>query len=402
MKSKIAAIDVHKKVLMVVIGESKDCSQQQRFGTTREELERMSVWLEARGVQEVVMESTAQYWKPVWQALEPRFSLHLAQAQSNRAPRGRKHDFGDALRLGRRFQAGELILSYVPEPEQRSWRTVMRTRYQLVRDRVRLHCQIESLLEEAHIKLSSVVSDLLGLSGRRILEAIAGGETDATKLAQLGDRRLRCGREQLEQALRGRVQTVHQQLLALFLERVTLLDCQIEQLESLAREAMHAHHDAISRLSEIPGLGLQSAQHTLAEVGAQAQAFASPGHLSSWAGICPGRQESAGVSQSAGSAKGNKHFRRVLVQAAQAAARTKGSYLQTVFHRLVPRLGYAKAIWALAHRLCRLIWKILHDGVRYIEYGLITNPRTRKHLADKHLRGLRRLGFHVQITDAAV
>ena len=203
----------------------------------------------------------------------------------------------------------------------------------------------------------------------------------------------------LEQALRGRVQPLHQQLLALYLERLTLLDKHIERLEKLAAETMHAQRDAILRLAEVPGLGLESARQIVAEVGAAAETFPSPDRLASWTGICPGRAESAEVSHSARSAKGNRHLRRILVQAAQAAARTKGSYLQTVFRRLLPRLGFAKAMWALAHRLCRLIWKLLHDGVRYLEHGQIADPRTRKHLATKYLRALSQLGFQVQISE---
>jgi transposase len=247
-----------------------------------------------------------------------------------------------------------------------------------------------------------VLSDLLSLSGRRILQAIAAGQTDPATLAELGDRRLRCGREQLEQALDGRVTPLHQQLLALYLERLAMLDRHLEQLEQLASQAMQAQRDAILRLAEVPGLGLESARQIVAEVGATAETFPSPDRLASWTGICPGRAESAGVSRSARSAKGNRHFRRVLVQAAQAASKTKGSYLQTVFRRLLPRLGFAKAMWALAHRLCRLIWKLLHHRVRYLEHGLITDPRTRKHLASKHLRALSRLGFQVHISEPAV
>ncbi len=403
--SRVAAIDVHKKVLMVVVVEvgveEEQLPDRQRFGTTGDQLARLVGWLQSCGVQEVVMESTAQYWKPVWLELEPHFRLHLAQAQSNRAPRGRKHDYGDALRLGRRFLSGELILSYVPEPAQRSWRTVTRSRYQLIRDRVRLQSQVECLLEEARIKLSSVVSDLLGLSGRRILQAIADGETDPAKLAELGDRRLRCGKAQLQEALRGRVEELHQCLLGMYLERLAMLEQQIEQLQKLATEAMRAHQQAVLRVAEVPGLGVHSAQEVVAEVGPTAEAFAAAGRLASWVGICPGREESAGVGHDHSSAKGNKHLRRVLVQAAQAAVKTRGSYLQAVFRRLLPRLGYNKAIWAIAHRLCRLVWKILHDGVHYIEHGVITNPRTRKHLALKHMRALRRLGFQVQLNEAA-
>src|SRR5215469_7268737 len=190
MSYRIAAIDIHKKVLMVVVvtaaeevadatGEALEFACR-RFGTGSSERSQLVAWLQQRGVVEVVMESTAQYWKPVWLDLEPHFGkLHLAQAQSNRAPKGRKNDFKDGKRLGRRLLAGELMLSFVPEPEQRTWRMMTRGRLQLVRERVRLQSQLESLLEEARIKLSSVISDLFGGSGRRILEAMAGGETDA-------------------------------------------------------------------------------------------------------------------------------------------------------------------------------------------------------------------------------
>jgi transposase len=401
--SKVAGIDVHKQVLMVVVQEvDAEAGPSKRFGTTREELQHLAAWWMAHSVDHVVMESTAQYWKPVWREFEPHFQLHLAQAQSNRAPRGRKHDFGDAQRLARRFLAGELILSYVPEPEQRRWRNVTRTRYQLVRDRVRLHCQMECLLEEAQIKLSSVVADVLGLSGRRILQALSAGETDPVQLAQLGDRRLRCSREELEQALNGRIEAVHQQLLRLYLERLALLDRQIEELEKLAADIMHAHADALARLVQIPGIGLESAHELLAELGPHAAAFASADRMSSWVGVCPGRQQSAEISRSTRSAKGSTHVRRVLVQAAHAAVKTKGSYLQTLFYRLLPKLGFTKAIWAIAHRLCRIIWKILHDGVPFIEFGVLSDPRTRKHLANKHVRALRRLGFHIEINDATV
>jgi len=202
MTYTVAGIDVHKKVLMVVIAALQADrptwqTQRQRFGTTTGELQRLSRWLREQGAEEAVMESTAQYWKPVWYELEPHMRLQLAQAYSNRAPRGRKHDFKDAERL----VADELRLSFVPGPEQRTWRTMTRMRVQLVRDRVRIHNQMESLLEEMRLKLSSVVSDLLGVSGRRILQALAAGQTDARKLAELGDPRLHCSQQQLAEAL---------------------------------------------------------------------------------------------------------------------------------------------------------------------------------------------------------
>src|SRR5271169_5480427 len=218
MSYTVAGIDVHKKVLMVVVvrleaSQPEWQPQQRRFGTTSSELHRLSVWLREQGVGEAVMESTAQYWKPVWYELEPQMGLQLAQAFSNRAPRGRKHDFKDAERLVRRLIANELILSFVPDGEQRTWRNMTRMKTQLTRDRVRLQNQMECLLEEMRIKLSIVVSDLLGASGLRILRALSAGETDPKRLAALGDDRLRCTEEQLVDALTGKVQPMHRAML---------------------------------------------------------------------------------------------------------------------------------------------------------------------------------------------
>jgi transposase len=241
MNYTIAGIDVHKKVLMVVVTDvtvEEFEFESRRFGTTAREREHLVAWLQERGVQEVVMESTAQYWKPVWLDLEPHFKLHLAQAHSNRAPKGRKHDFADAKRLTRRLVAGELVLSFVPDAEQRNWRTMTRGKVQLVRDRVRLQNQLEALLEETRIKLSSVVSELLGLSGRRILQALASGESDPVVLAELGDFRLKCGKQELADALRGQLEPLHREMLKLFLERLELLDRQIVRLDQLTAQAM--------------------------------------------------------------------------------------------------------------------------------------------------------------------
>lgn len=225
----VAGIDVHKKMLAVVVANARNRELQfecRRFGTTVCELQRLSTWLQEQAVQEVVMESTAQYWKPVWFVLEGRFQLWLAQARSNRGPRGRKTDFRDAKRSVSRLLSDDLILSYVPDAEQRGWHTLTRTKYQLRRDRVRLQSQLESLLEECQIKLSSVVSDLLGASGQRILCAIANGETDPARLRALGDRRLHATDEQLRDALNGQPQPLHRRLLKLYLERLNLIEGQ--------------------------------------------------------------------------------------------------------------------------------------------------------------------------------
>jgi transposase len=398
---KIAGIDVHKKVLMVVVIDAsrpEEKPTRRRFVTMPSELQRFRIWLQEQGVEEAVMESTAQYWRSVWLELEPHMRLHLAQAFSNRAPRGRKHDFKDAERLVRRLIANELILSFVPNGEQRNWRSLTRMKVQLTRDRVRLQSQMECLLEEMRIKLSIVVSNLLGASGLRILHALAEGETDPKKLAQLGDERLQCTEEQLVDALTGRVQPLHREMLALQLQRLQLIDQQIAQLNGLIAQAMKPHQDAVIRLAEVPGLGVDSAQQIIAEVGVQASTFPSAAELTSWVGTCPGKDETAEQNHSSRSAKGNKYLRRVLNQAAHAAVAKKGSHFQVVFRRLLPRLGYKSAIWAIAHRLCRVVWKILHEGVQFIEQSPQVGPREKKKRAQMLARALRRLGYEVTIT----
>jgi transposase len=309
MSYKVAGIDVHKKVLMVVVREVEEPEgegERKRFGATASELLRLSAWLREQKVEEAVMESTAQYWKPVWYALEPHLRLQLAQAHSNRAPRGRKHDFKDAERLVRRLIAGELILSFVPSGEQRIWRTMTRMKVQFSEEASRLHSQLECLLEEMRIKLSSVVSDLLGVSGYRILRALADGETDATQLAALGDYHLRCTEEQLIDALSGNPQAEHRKLLALYLDRYQFITQQVQQLNGMIAASMKVHQEAVERLAAVPGLGIDSAQQIIAEVGIQASTFATAGNLTSWVGTCPGKQESAEQNRSSRSAKGNK------------------------------------------------------------------------------------------------
>jgi len=399
MSYRIAGIDVHKKMLAVVVAdvevESEYTFERRKFSSTPEQLRSLSTWLLEQEVEEVVMESTAQYWKPVWGALERYWkppcekregarrksgTLHLAQALSNRGRQGRKRDFPDAERLVKRLVAGELTLSFVPDAEQRLWRTVSRKKYQLRCDRIRLQNQLESLLEEAHIKLSSLVSDLLGLSARRMLEAIAKGETDPTTLAALADQRLRATPEQLRDALGActELNSVYRRLVKMALEELRLIDKQIGRLDQEMAGLLSKHQDAVQRLAEVPGLGVDSAQQIIAEVGPTAASFPSEKCLSSWVGACPGDDESAGVNHSHRSPKGNRHMRRLLNQSANAAARTKGSIFEVVYHRSVPRLGHNQAIGAIAHRQCRLIWLILHQGVRYEERGTEVSKRSKQ------------------------
>lgn len=402
---QVAGIDVHKKMLAVVVGSSDQAEKgwiRRKFGTTRQELEHLKAWLQQLQVREVAMESTALYWKPVWLTLEGHFQQHLAQARSNKGAKGRKTDFRDAIRIVKRLLADDLTLSYVPEPEQRRWRMLTRGRHQLTRERTRLHSQIEALMEEGLIKLSSVVSDLLGVSGYRILRALEQGESDPVKLAELADPRLRVSPELLQQALNGQMHEHHRVLLRLFLDRLDLVERQMAELAKVIVQAMQVHEQAITRLSLIPGLGIDSAHQMVAELGPEASAFPSAPQCCSWVGICPGRQESAGISESNRCPKGNSTMRRLLNQAAWAAVKTKDSHFQHMFRRLVPRLGIKKAIVAVAHHLLKVIWKILHDKVEYQEFGpLAANEKARNRRKQKLVRELRRLGYAVQISPVA-
>jgi transposase len=417
MAYRIAGIDVHKKKLAVVVAEVEVGEEYQFerrwFGGNPEQLQRLAEWLIEQGVEEVVMESTAQYWKPLWSALErywkPRCqnregagkmsgTLHLAQALSNRGRRGRKNDFRDAERLVKRLVSQELTLSFVPDTEQRLWRTLTRTRYQRTRDRVRLQNQLEALLEEAHIKLSSLVSDLLGVSARRMLHALADGETDPAAVAGLAHQRLRATPAELRDALGActELNPVHRRLIRLALDDLQLIEQQISQLEQEIASLLREHEGAVQRLAEVPGLGVDSAQMIIAEVGAKAATFASAKNLVSWAGACPGEEESAGVNKSARSPKGNRQMRRILNQAANAAVKHKGSIFDIVYRRFVPRLGHNKTIGVIAHRLCHLIWIILHNGVRYAERGPSVCEKAKRIRTTRMIRTLRTLGYRVE------
>lgn len=422
MPYRIAGIDVHKRMLAVVVSDvevdGEYCFERRQFGSNPAQLRSLAAWLIEQEVEEVVMESTAQYWKPVWGELE-RFwkpicekregagpksgTLHLAQAQSNRARRGRKNDFADAERLVKRLVANELTLSFVPDSEQRLWRTVTRTKYQLRCNQVQVHNRLEALLEEAHIKLSSLVSDLLGVSGRRMLRGLAEGETDPAALAALADYRLRATPEQLSDAL-GACQDLHpvyRRLVKMALEEWERIETQTRQLDEQMAALLGPYQDQVQRLAEVPGLGADSAQQIIAEAGATAATFPSERDLSSWVGVCPGDNESAGVSTSHRSPKGNRHMRRILNQAANAAVKLKGSLFAILYRRYVPRLGHKQTIGVIAHRLCRLIWKILHQGVRYREFGPAVSQTSKHKRAARMIRQLRSLGYRVELATPA-
>jgi transposase len=342
------------------------------------------------------------YWRPARQqregARQMSGTLHLCQAKSNHGPRGRKNDYLDGERMVKRLMAQELVLSYVPDPEQRLLRTVTRRKYQLTRTKVGLKNQLESLLEQGHLKLSSLVSDLLGVSARRMLKAMAEGETDPGVLAAMADSKLRATPEQLRDALGAcaHLSKVYRRLLKLALEELELIETHIEQLGGEAMELLKGYEDVVQRVAEVPGFGPDCAVQMIAEVGVRAAVFETAKNLSSWVGVCPGNEESAGESQSTRSPKGNRHMRRLLNQAAQSAVKVKGSIFEVTFQRLKSGMEYKPAIWAIAHRLCRLLWLILHKGVHYEERGPAVSAKSKRTRTARMIKELKKLGYRVE------
>ena len=396
MSYRIVGIDVHKKMLAVVVAEvaveGEYQFERRRLSTSPDQLRLLGEWLIQQQAEEVVMESTAPYGKPVWAALEPHgkpdgqrregagpmsSTLPLAQAQSHRGRRERQRDFPDAERLVKRLVAQELTLSLVPDAEPRLWRTLTRRKYPLTCDQVRWQNRLEAMREETHIKWSSLVSDLLGASARRMLQALADGETNPAVLAALADPRLRATPAPWCEALGActELDPVYRRLLKMMLEELRRIEPPIEKLDQEIATRLNPGQDAVQRLAEVPGLGVDSAQQIIAEVGATAAAFPSAKQLSSWVGACPGEEESAGVNQSHRSPQGNRPMRR---------------------SRLQPRLGHGQTIGAIAHRLCRLIWIILHQGVRYEERGPAVKETSKRKRTMKMIRELRKLGYRVE------
>jgi transposase len=396
---RIAGIDVHKKMLAVVVcGVNADGNLQlerRPYANHEADIHRMREWFQSLQVREVVMESTAQYWRTVWRELESEFQLHLAQAMSNRAPRGRKRDYADAERLIRRLIAGELVLSYVPDREQRLWRTLAREKHLARRARVQQINALEAFLEQVHIKLGSVLSELTGVSGWRILEALAKGERDPATLAALADAGVKCTPEPIRGALAAAagLRVEERAVLRQFLDRIELFGKQIHENDRLLAACLHQYQEAVSRLAEIPGLGADSAQQMIAEIGPKAEVFDSAAQLASWVGVCPGREESAGESKSDRSPKGNRPMRRLLAECAHAAVKAKGSIFEMFYRRKVAHLGHNKTVWAVAHKLCRIIWKVLHDGVGYEERGTRLNSKQEAKQLQRLKRTMRLLGY---------
>jgi transposase len=399
-ESCIAGIDVHKKMLAVVVRAERDgqlAYEKRKFGTTRGEIQHLGAYLQHYQVKEVVMESTADYWRPVWYVLEGHFSLHLVHPLKVRAPRGRKRDYRDAMRLADRWRSGDLEDSFIPGAEQRQWRWLTRSRVQLNRMIGIVRNQMEGLLEEGGIKLTAVVTDPFGVSGWAILQQLAKGETDVKVMAAEARGAMRKKRARLEEALAGKLNEGYRFLLKQRLQQVEMLRSQIEEINDELARAMKAHVVLLRRLGMMPGINLYAAQELLAEIGVGAVAFPTADQFASWVGVCPGSQESAGVCYSRRSAKGNRYLRRLLCQIAWAAIHAKDSFFAGLFARLKPRIEGKGAAWAVAHRIAKVICLVMHEGVEYQEKGSAPlHPKTLNRKLRRLLKDFAKAGIDAQ------
>jgi transposase len=366
-----AGLDVHKKTVVACvrrIGPDGQVQTQVRtFDTMTGGLLELSDWLAAHGVDQVAMESTGVYWKPVYYLLEGRFALMLVNAHHIKNVPGRKTDVKDAEWIAQLLQYGLLQPSFVPPPAIRELRDLTRQRTQLVRDRATVVNRVHKVLEEANIKLASVATDVLGKSGRDMIAALIAGETDPDPLAELARGSLRKKKPQLRRALEGRVTAHHRFLLRTLMRQEEQLEGLIAQYDAQIDDVMAPFAQAAARLRKIPGIGARAAEVIVAEIGVDMEQFPTAGHLASWAGLCPGNDQSAGKRRSGRTTKGSQWLRSTLVQVAWAAIRTKETIFQAVYHRWAKRLGTKKALVAVGHKILTVIYTLLKDQTDYQE-----------------------------------
>ena len=405
LHKQCAGLDVHQEEvvarLRVVIG-SKVHREVRGFPTTTRGLLELADWLESAGVTHVAMEATGVYWKPVWHILEGRFELLLANAAHVRNVPGRKSDVNDATWIADLLAHGLIRASFVPLAPIQELRDLTRTRKQLRREIVQHTQRIQAVLEEANIKLSSVIADIMGASGRRILRALIAGETDAVKLAELGSARLTCSPAALAEALHGQIREHHRFLLAQHLKMVEQLEATIAAFDARIEAALRPFRDTVKRLTKVVGLSRTAAEIVIAEIGTDMSHFPTAAHLRSWAGLCPRLDESAGKRRSTRIKKGAPWLKPVLVQCAWAAARAKNSYLRDQFCRLKARRGPKPAAVAVAASLLTIVYHMLRDGTCYQDLGPEHFRRRNKEaVAAKLAQRLRDLGYQVEIRSAA-
>lgn len=366
-------IDVHAKtVVACLIKQGR--KQTRTFSTMTADLLRLLDWLMAEGCAIIAIESTGVYWRPVFNILEGSISVMLVNARHVKAVPGRKTDVKDCEWLADLLRHGLLKASFIPPLEIRELRELTRYRQSLVREQASIANRVQKIAESGNIKLSQVASDALGVSGRRMLRALAAGETDVEKMSQMARTRLRNKRVELKQALEGRLTRAQRWVLGELLDRYEELERSIEKVNGeISREVETCRDpfvaEAIELLDSIPGIGESVAQVIVSEIGVKMGQFASDKHLASWAGMCPGNNESAGKRKSGKTTKGNQYLRTALVQAAWAASRTKETYLSAQYQRLVKRMGKNKALVAVGHSILVMIYHVLTRRQSYQEMG---------------------------------
>jgi len=402
---RCCGLDVHSQSLQACVrnldARGRVREEGRSFGTMTRDLLALRDWLEQERVTHVAMESTGVFWKPVFNILESGFTVLLVNARDVKHVPGRKTDVKDAQWLAQLLQCGLLKASFVPPAPQRDLRDLTRHRAQLVGEHTRVANRVHKTLEDANVQLGDVASDILGVSGRAILHALADGQTDPRRLAELARGQLRQKIPQLCLALEGHLRDHHRFLLQRLLDHLKYLEDEIERFDQRVEESMGPFEEARQRVAALPGFGDRTAQNVLAEIGVNMGQFPSAAHLASWAGICSGNHESAGKRKGGKTRKGSRWLRQTLVQAAWAASRKKDSYFRAQYRRLVGRRGKKRALVAVAHSLLVVIYHVLKTRRPYADLGADYFDRLdAKRLTRYHVKRLEALGYQVALAQA--
>jgi transposase len=403
---RCCGLDIHKRTVvacLIVPGSTgKPAKEVRRFGTMTDDLLQLADWLAANAVTHVAMESTGVYWKPIWNLFEDQFELLLVNARHVKAVPGRKTDAKDCEWLADLLRHGLLRSSFVPDRPQRELRELTRYRTSLVQERTAEVNRLQKTLEGANIKLGDVATDIMGLSSRQMLTALAGGETDAAAMARLAQGRLRDKLPALERALAGCIGAHQRFLLARQLAHIDFLDASIAEVSAEIAARLSHCEAALERLVTIPGVGRRTAELLAAEIGTDMRRFPSAAHLASWAGMCPGNDESAGKRRSGKTRKGSPWLRSALIEAARAAGRSKGTYLAAQYHRLAARRGTKRAAVAVGHTILLIAYRLLSEGDVYRDLGDHYFDERDRHAVERRLIArLEGLGYKVSLDPAA-
>jgi len=370
--ARCAFLDVHKQTIEATVRvlDGRQVQQEtRRWGTMTGDIQAMAEWLEAQGVTHVGMESTGVFWKPIYNILETRFTVLLTNPRHMKQVPGRKSDVRDSQWGAQLLQCGLLRGSFIPPRWQRELRDLTRYRAQLEAERTRAANRIHKVLEDANIKLGSVATEVLGVSGRAMIHALMEGEQDATKLAEMAQGKLRSKLSQLKPALQGRVSSHHRRMLRMLWKELTAVEELIAEVNQQIQEVSRPFQAQIEQMDPVPGIDNHTAEVVLAEVGPNVDPFPTDQHLSSWAGMSPGNEESAGKRRTGRTTKGNRWLRAALVQSAWAASRTKNSYLSAQYRRLAGRRGKKRALVAVAHSMLVILYHMLKDHRPYSDLG---------------------------------